>query len=224
MNMNRLTASWSGALRRGLRGSALSACTTVAALWLTGCASSDPNPAMRHRFPDEMGGPSTDQQRMYSSMLLPGDQIVITFSDMDRPPQQQLLNVPETGVITLPFDVHVQAIGKSTTQLEKDIRDAYVPSIFVKLTATVKQERRAFFVDGEVKTPGRQEYFGQMTVLRAIGTAGGFSDFANRKKIEVRRASQRFIVNWYKALDHWEEDIPIFPGDHIIVKRSIGLW
>jgi len=224
MNMKRLMAPWSGARRRRLLRTVLASFPALAALWLAGCASSDPNPANRYRFPDEAGGSSADQRLVYSSTLLPGDQIVITFSDMDRPPQQQLLNVPETGVVTLPFDVHVQAIGKTTTQLEKDIRDAYVPSIFIKLTATVKQERRAFFVDGEVKTPGRQEYFGQMTVLRAIGTAGGFNDFANRKKIEVRRGSQRFIVNWYKALDRWEDDIPIFPGDHIIVKRSIGLW
>ena len=190
-------------------------------LWLAGCASPDPNPRARVPIGDDT---LMATAQIYSSTLLPGDQIVVTFSDVERPPPQQLLNIPDTGVISLPHDVHLQAAGKTTSELEKMIRDAYVPNIYINLTASVKPERRAFFVDGDVKNPGRQEYIGQMTVLRAIGTAGGFTDFANRKKIEVRRGGQRFLVNWKRALDHAEEDLYVFPGDHIIVKRTIGIW
>jgi len=132
------------------------------------------------------------------------------------------MNIPDGGMITLPFNVHVQAIDKTTTQLEKDIRDAYVPSLFVNLTVSVKTEQRAFIVDGEVKNPGRQQYIGEMTVLRAIGTAGGFTDFANKKKIELRRlGGQKFYINYWKALDDDKLDLPVYPNDHIVVRRSI---
>lgn len=188
---------------------------------VAGCSTADVNPTTRFVFPDEQQGGEVE---IYSSTLHPGDMIIVTFSDTERPLLPQSLNIPEGGIITLPYNVHVQASGKSTSQVEKEIRDAYVPSLFVNLTATIKIERRFFYVDGEVKLPGRQEYIGAMTVLRAVGTAGGFTDFAARKKIEVRRASgQRYRVNWYKAIDDPREDLPVYSGDHIIVKRSLGI-
>ena len=192
----------------------------LAGLFVTGCSTPDANPPSRYVFLDERPGVDSG----YNSTLRPGDTIIITFSDTERPPSQQILTIPEGGIITLPFDVQLPAAGKNTFQLEKDIRAAYVPAIFVKLTATVKPERRAFYVDGEVKQPNRQEYIGEMTVLRAIGTAGGFTEFANRKKIEVRRGGQRFTVNWFKALDDPAQDPPVYPNDHIIVKRTLALW
>ena len=124
-------------------------------------------------------------------------------------------------MVTLPFNIHVKADGKTTTQLEKDIRDAYVPHLFVNLTVTVKAEQRFYYVDGEVKQPKSWSYFGETTVLRAIANAGGFTDFANKKTIELRRPNgQRFFINYNKALKDPKLDIPVYPNDHIIVGRS----
>ena len=206
-------------------GGWLAAALTVA---LTGCSSLDPNPSGRFVFEEERqtaNDPAFNGSGVYSSILRPGDLVIVTFSDVDKPPPPQTLNVPEGGVITLPFNVHVQAVGKSVPDLEKEIREAYVPGIYVSLTVSVKIERRAFFVDGEVKQPARHEYAGELTVLRAITTAGGFTDFAKRKKIEVRRSTgRRFVVNWYDALKDPNKDLPIYPGDYIHVPRTTGLW
>jgi protein involved in polysaccharide export with SLBB domain len=61
-----------------------------------------------------------------------------------------------------------------------------------------------------------------MTVLRAIDTAGGFTDFANRKTIELRRANgQKFKVNWYNAIKDARLDLEVFPNDQIIVHKRI---
>ena len=156
------------------------------------------------------------------AILRVGDPLSIAFSDV--PPltmQEQRLRIPDSGIITLPYNVHVQAAGKTTGQLEKDIRDAYVPSLFVNLTAIVRTEERAFYVDGEVRQPGRQIYGGEMTVMRAVGQAGGFTDFANRKKIELRRqGGQKFVINYSKALKDSTLDLPVYPNDHIIVNRA----
>ncbi len=155
------------------------------------------------------------------SRLRVGDLILINFSDIQMPPPKQEVNIPDSGVITLPFNVHVKADGKTTTELEKEIRDAYVPSLFVNLTVTVRTEQRVYYVDGEVRRSQSWPYIGETTVLRAIANAGGFTEFANRKKIELRRQNgQRFFVNYYKALKDPKLDLPVYPNDHIIVGKS----
>ena len=206
-------------------------------LWvvvLAGC-SSDPNPSDRV-FPNAAPGaptgggsagntnaPGTDPSQGFA-MLRVGDPLIISFADLGglSSMREQHVRIPDSGIITLPFNVRVQAAGKSTSQLEKDIRDAYVPAYFVNLTAIVTIEERTFIVDGEVRKPGQQPYLGEMNVLRAIGAAGGFTEFANRKKIQLRRQNgQKFIINYNKVIDKPELDMPVYPNDHIIVTKSI---
>lgn len=210
----------------GLNPGSLWSLMARAAALLTGCASS-PNPEQRYIFdedrPLKAASPSgTNLHLMSGSTLRAGDLIVVSFSDNERAPGRLDMNIPDTGEITLPYNVHVQAINKTTTQLEKEIRDQYVPNLFVNLTVSIKTEQRAFFVDGEVRQPGRQQYIGDMTVLRAIGTAGGLTDFANKKRIELRRqGGQKVIVNYNKAIENDALDVPVYPNDHIVVRRSI---
>jgi protein involved in polysaccharide export with SLBB domain len=61
-----------------------------------------------------------------------------------------------------------------------------------------------------------------MTVLRAIASAGGFTDFANRDKIELRRPNgEKYLIKWKKALENPKLDVPVYPGDQVTVhKRS----
>ena len=157
------------------------------------------------------------------SILNVGDTVMVAFSDtpslIDIKPQR----IGEDGNIKLPYNVTVRAAGKTPGQLQDDIRKEYVPRIFVNLTATVRTEERFYYVGGEVRVPARQPYFGDMTVLKAIDTAGGFTDFADRDKIELRRSGgQKFTIKWKKALqDAKTYDLPVFPNDQVTVhKRS----
>src|SRR5436190_16669021 len=112
------------------RFSGLGALLCAAAL-LAGC-SSDPNPSDRV-FPSAGANgaptgwaaagntnvPGADPS-MGFAILHVGDPITITFADI--PPMQmreQQVRIPDSGVITLPYNVRVQAAGKSTGQLEK---------------------------------------------------------------------------------------------------------
>ena len=202
---------------------------------LAGCYS-DPNPTSRHVFPGSQPAATvgsanvapppaatgtTNQISNDYSKLRVGDFVVISFSDIKDPIQKQEFNIPGGGMITLPFNIHVKADGKTTTDLEKEIRDAYVPSLFVNLTVSVKVEGRFYIVDGEVRNPSRQPYVGVTTVMRAIGSAGGFTDFAKRKAVELRRENgEKFTINYNKALKDPSLDLPVYPNDHIIVPRS----
>jgi polysaccharide export outer membrane protein len=157
-----------------------------------------------------------------SSVLQKGDTVTIAFSDIPPPgiPEKKD-RIPDDGKLTLPFNVVVHADGKTAFQLEREIEKEYVPRFFVRLTVNVKPEERYYFVGGEVKIANRQMYIGRMTVLRAIDTAGGFTDFANRKKVEVRRASgQKLTLNWYDAVKDPSKDPEVFPNDQIIVHKK----
>ena len=158
-----------------------------------------------------------------SSMLRPGDTIVISFSDL--PPPGLLPITTELGAdgkITLPFNIIVQAIGKTTRQLEQEIRSEYVPKYYKYLTVTVKTEVRFFHVGGEVKVPAAIPYRGKTSVLRAVEAAGGFTDFAKRSKVLLTRSNgEKHTVNADKARGDLIKDLEVFPGDYVYVPRRI---
>ncbi len=152
-----------------------------------------------------------------------GDALTVSFSDIPGPGLQPVSQrIGNDGNIYLPFNVKLPAVGRTLAQLQDDIRNAYVPSIFKQITPSVISEDRVFYVEGEVKSPNRYPYRGEMTVLRAITSSGGLTDFSNRKNIELRRATgQKLIINWNKATKDSKLDPPVYPNDQIIVKKRI---
>lgn len=155
-------------------------------------------------------------------VLRVSDMLTIDWFDTPTPIPQYKERIRDDGKIILPWNVTVQAAGRTVAQLQDDIRNAYVPKLFYHLTVSVKTDERVYFVGGEVKIANRLLYQDGMTVLRAIDTAGGFTDFANRGNIELRRQNGEIIkVNWKKAMKNPKLDPPILPNDQIIVhKRS----
>lgn len=153
-----------------------------------------------------------------------GDAVTVTFSDTPPnvviPPVQ--VRIGEDGHIPLPMNQTVLAAGKTVRQLEQEIRDLLVPRFYKQMTVTVKTEERFYYVGGEVRNPNRQLYIGQITVLRAIDTAGGFTDFANRRRIELtRQDGRKIIINYYKARKNPKLDPEVYPNDQIVVPRRL---
>src|SRR5262249_3464483 len=112
--------------------------------------------------------------------------------------------------------------GKTHGQLEKEIHDRYVPDYYKKMTVSVrpKTETQFYFVDGEVKSPARQIYISRITVLKAIASAGGFTDFASKGNVTLTRVDGRVLhVNCKKALSNPQLDLEVYPGDRIWVFR-----
>ena len=58
-------------------------------------------------------------------------------------------------------------------------------------------------------------------VLKAVQTAGGFTEFAKRTRVQITRADWRkeTPVNCDKAVKNPKLDLAIFPGDQIFVDR-----
>jgi polysaccharide export outer membrane protein len=162
------------------------------------------------------GAPSTPDT------LRPGDKIIITYSgNPNAPAQPHEEQIREDGNIkpTL-LGREVMAAGKTIGQLQDELHKLYVPAFFQSLTVTVRSEERYFFVGGQVRAPGAKVYLSEMTVLKAIQAAGDFTDFANRRKVEVRRKDgTRVVVDCKRVIRHPEEDPPIFPGDLVHVPQ-----
>ncbi len=88
------------------------------------------------------------------------------------------------------------------------------------------------YVSGEVKVQGPVDFDvgDNLTVSKAILRAGGFAGFANKKKVRVVRGGsgagagqQVFELNMTEILEHGniEKDMPLQPGDYIIVPSRV---
>lgn len=153
-----------------------------------------------------------------------GDLVRVIFSGTVDPIQPHEERIKDDGTITLPLIKAVQADGKTPGELQKAITDAYVPDYYKRLTVTVTSDKRVYYVGGQVRQPGRQEYLGTTTVTKAIQSAGDFNDFADRRNVLLTRADGKTLtVNCLKAARNPALDPPVFPGDKIEVKLR-GLW
>ncbi len=189
----------------------------------TGCHSSSSHPVFSATPtpPIMTGSPVTGYAAVEVARFHVGDTVIVTLSGLpqDIPPHQE--PIKEDGTITMPDIGHVQAAGKTAGELQNEIYNLYVPKLYRHLTVTVSPGERVYYVTGEVKQPGRQLYVGQMTVTKAITTAGSFTDFANHKVWLIRANGQRIKVNCNKALKDSSKDLQVYPNDQIFVPRRL---
>jgi len=151
-----------------------------------------------------------------------GDTLTIVYTDLPQVTPSFEGKIKEDGTVTLLLNKSFMAAGKTAGQLEKEIREYYVPRYFKYLTVTITPERstRWYYVYGEVRAPNRQIYTSRLTVLQAITSAGGFTDFANKKKVKLTRVDGRSqIINCVKAQSEPNLDPEVYPGDTIHVPR-----
>jgi polysaccharide export outer membrane protein len=151
-----------------------------------------------------------------------GDVLTIIFSDLPQGLVTSVVKVKEDGTVTLVENQSFTAAGKKRGDLEKEIRGRYVPNIYPKLTVNITDQDRFFYVDGEVKAPNKYAYTGPITVLKAITTAGSFTDFASRTDVKLTHVDGRVeTINCKKALENPALDVPVYPDDRIFVRRKI---
>jgi protein involved in polysaccharide export with SLBB domain len=202
------------------KGSSLFALAIIGSL-LAGCSSHGPK---KDRLPAAVPSTNAPSDLRFDPLRV-GDGIRVDFSGTPIPVPSIQTEIKGDGTIRLDFIGDVLADGKTPGELEKAIQRSYVPAYYTHLTVTVTPVVRFFYVDGEVNgaAGGRIPYTGQITVTRAIAAAGGFNPFANRRNVRLYRVDGTYkIVNCIKALEDPKLDLPVYPGDKIVVKRR--LW
>jgi len=189
----------------------------LASMLLTGCQTTGDQGI--HFTPVEGEEELTGTPVGEGARLAVGDMVKVTFSGLNTAIQPHEERIKEDGTITLPLIQAVKAEGKSTGELQREIHDKYVPDYYKRLTVTVITDQQVYYVQGQVRQAGRQQYIGTTTVLKAIASAGDFTDFADRKRVVLTRADgKRLIVDCIKAAKDATYDLPVFPGDKIEVK------
>ena len=153
--------------------------------------------------------------------LEPGNQITITFSGLSTIPIPYSCRIREDGTISPPYlKALIIAAGKTIGELERELEKEYVPGIYKTINVTIRTADRFFYVGGEVRQPSRQIFIGRITVTQAIQSAGDFTDFADQREVRVIRATGKVdIIDCKAALDDPTRDLPVYPGDNIVVRR-----
>jgi len=160
-----------------------------------------------------------------SRILKHGDKVSVSLMAIPDPAEIAEV-VDEDGAITLPHLGTMQIAGLTTSEAEKLVERAYIEGRYYRrINVIVVADLNVYFVRGEVKAPGRYDLEGDVTLMMAINTAHGFTDFANWRKISIIRGDRTIQCNAERIEAHKDEDPLIEPRDKIVVKRAIvGLW
>lgn len=129
------------------------------------------------------------------------------------------------GKVTLPLLNDVQAAGLTPMELATVIRGElknYLNNPQVTVSVAEINSRR-IYVTGEVARAGAFPLLPRMTVLQALSSSGGFTQFARIKNIHVLRTVNgkrvKLPFNYKDAINGKspEQDIELQPGDVIVV-------
>ena len=153
--------------------------------------------------------------------LVTGDKLrVEVYKD---PQLSQSLQIRPDGKITLPLLGDLAAAGKTSSELRDSIAASlkeYIanPVVTVIVTETMPQN---IYVMGEVNSPGPQAIKGEISILQALATAGGFKDFANKKNIKIMRPGPKgmttIVFNYNDAIKGKEKILFLRPGDTVVI-------
>jgi len=166
--------------------------------------------------------PSTsapDNPEVDLEKMRPGDEIVITFMQPNRRELPLIGKIQDDGTVTLLSNKVFIAAGKTVRGLEIEVANSYGP----KLYAITVTDPAPVFVSGEVKSPGKRPFTGAITVLKAIESAGGFTERASQRRVKlIRSDGTQLVVNCVKARREPQLDVPVFPNDRIFIPGR--LW
>jgi polysaccharide biosynthesis/export protein len=159
----------------------------------------------------EVRGPRAVAEEDGPYLLDTGDKLRIFV--YGQPSLSRLYTVDHAGQISVPLIGHVHARGATTRGLEGTIK-ARLGVQYVKdphVTVDIAQNR-PFFILGEVRAAGQYPYVSGMTVQSAIAIAGGFSERANERTVQITRRINGFIEKMDVPVDY-----VLLPGDTIHV-------
>jgi polysaccharide export outer membrane protein len=190
----------------------------LASVIVTGCSSAGDSLVLDQPGAHHAAGALADTARFRV-----GETVTVTFTGAPTPIESHMEPIKEDGTINLDLIGKIKAVGKTAGELQNEIYTSYVPKYYTRLTVTVNTGDRVYYVGGEVRGPGRQLYVDGMTVVKAIQSAGGLTDFANHHKVWLTHANgQRIKVDFDKALQNPSKDPSVYPDDQINVEKS--LW
>jgi len=186
--------------------------------WSAAAQSKDSNSNQKQEAENKPPTPTANDQEYHI-----GAQDVLQIDVWKEPEITRTIPVRPDGKISLPLLHDVQAAGLTAMQLATNIRDGltkYLNNPQVTVTVTQINSRRVF-VTGEVTKSGALPLLPGMTVLQALASSGGFTQFAKEKGIYILRSENgkqvKLPFNYKDVLKGIKEDLPLQAGDVIVV-------
>ena len=186
-------------------------------LMLSGCASTSFPPA-----------PATASSGDYNYLIGPGDSVNIVV--WRNPELSMSVPVRPDGKITTPLVEDLQAIGKDSSTLARDIEQAlskYIrdPVVTVVVTSFVGPFSEQIRVVGEAAKPQVLAYRQKMTVLDVMIAVGGITDFADGNRASILRTSEgnkQYNVRLKDLLRGGDvsANVEVKPGDVLVIPQS----
>ena len=157
---------------------------------------------------------------------------LLDFRVFQEPELDGVIRVSGDGTAIFPLIGAVDVVGKTVTQATEEIkaryRDGYL--VYPQVSLTVRAyAQKLFTVLGQVQKPGSYDMKGsdEITLLQAIGMAGGYTKIANPGRVTVKRqeagGGERVIRLDAKRMARGDDSASFYikPGDVITVAESL---
>lgn len=169
---------------------------------------------LRQSEPAEV--PQNVQDQLHQ--IAPGDAIsLIVFGEQDL--STQSVRVPQSGRVSLPLIGTVSVVGKTTKQVEDEVRtilaQGYVknPRLSVSIFSY-----RPIFIRGAIRSVGAFPYTEGLTIAKAVALAGGTKKSAQDNGVSISRDGE--TVETGLALD---SQYQVASGDVISIAENLGV-
>lgn len=153
---------------------------------------------------------------------------IIVFQEDDL---KSTLRVSNEGTIVFPLIGTISVAGMTTQKTARTIQERLAQGFLINPQVSVNVtefSKRRFTVLGEVQKPGSYDMPDQqdVTLLQAIGMAGGYTRIANPAKVTLMRKNngkdETIQLNAKSmAHGHAESAFTVLPGDVITVSESL---
>jgi len=157
---------------------------------------------------------------------------LLDFRVFQEPELDGVIRVSGDGTAIFPLIGAVNVVGKTVTAATEEIkaryRDGYL--VYPQVSLTVRTyAQKLFTVLGQVQKPGSYDMKGsdEITLLQAIGMAGGYTKIANPGRVTVKRqqegGGERVIKLDAKRMARGDDSASFYvkPGDVITVAESM---
>jgi protein involved in polysaccharide export with SLBB domain len=155
-----------------------------------------------------------------TAQLRPGDSLTVALQGVPDPSTNSV-QIDEQGLISLPYIGTLTAAGGTTADLSQRIRETYVTrKIYTTVDVSVSVTERYIYVGGEVQRPGRIIWTPDLTVTKAIQSAGGFTLYAKETAVSLVRDRDAYPIDVKLAQKIPDQDPHLVPGDSLQIPRS----
>lgn len=161
----------------------------------------------------------------------------LSFKIIEDQEDAKPLYVLDSGELDVPYLGRVSAQGKTCRELAGEIKRELEKEYYYQATVVLSLEqysrsRRKIYIDGYVRAPGPQDIPSDevFTLSKAILRAGGFTEFADKKKVRVvRKGSTNSVAIPPQFIDvgaildggKTEQDVRLDDGDYVIVPSRL---